>query len=432
MQLVQSSLFAQRLARVLLFGLFLSVAAMAFLPWQQTSRGEGQVVAFRPQDRPQTIDCAVKVGVVAEIGPGMREGAVVEKGDLILRIEPFADNLMEQMEGQRKELEGKLKATNEKIATYELSVIQAELARDAAISSAEQMVESAKAKLQEQREEVTGYEAKIEQLTLNLTRQSKLWEAGITPKKEIEKIEADRNSWIAKLAGLHQKIESLDRDLESKRQDLEDKRASAEAKVLSAKAIVQSEISNAATISKELYELATKQNEMDRFEIRATRAGTIFRMPVFEENMIVKEGDPLVTIVPKDAQIAVELFVNGNDMPLVQPGQEVRLQFEGWPAVQVAGWPSVAVGTFSGQVAVVDPTDNGKGKFRILITPNEAAEDTPWPSDRILRQGVRANGWVMMRQVPLGYEIWRQLNGFPIALSDEPEQKPAKVPKLPK
>ncbi|MEM9412602.1 MAG: toxin secretion protein, partial [Planctomycetota bacterium] len=102
------------------------------------------------------------------------------------------------------------------------------------------------------------------------------------------------------------------------------------------------------------------------------------------------------------------------------------------PAVQFAGWPSVAVGTFSGLVATVDATDNGKGEFRILVTPN-SADDQAWPSDRYLRQGVRANGWVMLRQVSLGYEIWRQLNGFPVIVSDEePKKDKIKTPKLPK
>jgi membrane fusion protein, adhesin transport system len=100
----------------------------------------------------------------------------------------------------------------------------------------------------------------------------------------------------------------------------------------------------------------------------------------------------------------------------VTRGRNVRLQFEGWPAVQFAGWPSVAVGTFSGEVVNVDSTDDGKGKFRILVVPEAGNE---WPSDHYLRQGVRANGWVLLNRVSLGYELWRQLNGFPPVVSTE-------------
>ena len=126
---------------------------------------------------------------------------------------------------------------------------------------------------------------------------------------------------------------------------------------------------------------------------------------------MVKPGDPLLTLVPDTADRAAELWVDGNDAPLVTPGRHVRLQFEGWPAVQFGGWPSVAVGSFGGTVARVDATDDGKGNFRILVVPDK--DDEPWPSGRFLRQGVQAHGWVLLDRVSLGFEVWRQLNGFP-------------------
>jgi len=119
------------------------------------------------------------------------------------------------------------------------------------------------------------------------------------------------------------------------------------------------------------------------------------------------------------------------DMPLITqrrvledgtviPGSPVRLQFEGWPAIQFVGWPSVAVGTFGGDVVFIDPTDDGYGRFRIVVAakPDEFERDgkkmvTEWPGNRWLRQGVRAKGWVLLERVPLWKEIWRQLNGFP-------------------
>ncbi|MEM9588586.1 MAG: toxin secretion protein, partial [Planctomycetota bacterium] len=121
-----------------------------------------------------------------------------------------------------------------------------------------------------------------------------------------------------------------------------------------------------------------------------------------------------------------------NDAPLVDPGRHVRLQFEGWPAVQFAGWPSVAVGTFGGEVISVDATDDGNGRFRILVKPTE---EEKWPADKYLRQGVRTNGWVLLEQVPLWYEVWRNMNGFPQSVrseDDKDKQKSPKTPKLPK
>ena len=135
---------------------------------------------------------------------------------------------------------------------------------------------------------------------------------------------------------------------------------------------------------------------------------------------IVKAGDPLLTLVPETMDRAVEIWVDGNDAPLIREGSTVRLQFEGWPAVQFVGWPSVAVGTFGGRVALIDATDDGQGKFRLLVVPDPA--EPAWPDVRFLRQGVRAKGWVLMNRVSLGYEVWRQLNGFPpVVASEEPK-----------
>jgi len=113
----------------------------------------------------------------------------------------------------------------------------------------------------------------------------------------------------------------------------------------------------------------------------------------------------------------VELWVDGNDVPLLRDGRHVRIQFEGWPALQFSGWPSVAVGTFGGRVAVIDAVDDGKGKFRVLVVPDRSE---PWPSGRYLRQGVRAHGWILLNRVSLAYELWRQFNGFPPAIPEEP------------
>ena len=140
-------------------------------------------------------------------------------------------------------------------------------------------------------------------------------------------------------------------------------------------------------------------------------------------------GQPVAILVPKTTRQVVEMWVKGNDMPLLSTGDKVRLQFEGWPAIQFVGWPSVAVGTFGGEITLIDATDDGTGRFRILVAPDP--NDEPWPSTRYLRQGVRANGWVLLRQVPLGFEMWRRFNGFPptTSLNGEPPIAKAKDPK---
>jgi adhesin transport system membrane fusion protein len=130
---------------------------------------------------------------------------------------------------------------------------------------------------------------------------------------------------------------------------------------------------------------------------------------------MVKAGQQLALIVPQTANRAVELTVSGNDAPLLAVGRRVRLQFEGWPAVQFSGWPSVAVGTFGGTIGVIDPGAGADGTVRIIVFPEQGEE---WPDAHYLRQGVRVVGWVLLDSVKLGWELWRQFNGFPPTLKN--------------
>jgi len=185
--------------------------------------------------------------------------------------------------------------------------------------------------------------------------------------------------------------------------------------VRGARATAMAEIANATA---EGLRIEVRLARQESQAVKAPASGTVLRLHRGLGGDMVKAGDPLVTLVPDTDSRAVELWLDGNDVPLVSIGDKVRLQFEGWPAVQFVGWPQVAIGTFPGQVAVIDATDNEKGKFRVLVVPEntpQSASDSKqvWPSKTYLRQGVRANGWVLLRQVKIGYELWRQFNGFP-------------------
>lgn len=153
--------------------------------------------------------------------------------------------------------------------------------------------------------------------------------------------------------------------------------------------------------------------------IKAPRDGRILRILHGSGTVNVKTGDELVQFVPDVSKTAVEVFLNGNDLPLVYKGRHVRLQFEGWPAMQFSGWPSVAIGSFGGIITSVDSLVSEKGEFRALVVP-DPSDDNPWPDQRFLRQGSRVLGLVLLDEVSIGYEFWRQVNGFPKSLSESP------------
>ena len=156
--------------------------------------------------------------------------------------------------------------------------------------------------------------------------------------------------------------------------------------------------------------------------IRAPRPGRILRVSSIDSATIVKQGDVLATFVPEQSKRVVELFVDGRDIPLINVGRRVRLEFEGWPAIQFSGWPSVAKGFFDGQVAAVDLNASPNGLFRILVT--ESADRDPWPDERSVRLGAKVRGWVQMNTVPIWFELWRILNDFPLQFT-RPGAEPA-------
>ena len=146
--------------------------------------------------------------------------------------------------------------------------------------------------------------------------------------------------------------------------------------------------------------------------VRAPRDGFIQSLNAGDAATVVSAGDVLATFVPDGAVRVIEIFIDGRDVALVRPGDPTRIQFEGWPAVQFSGWPSVAVGTFGGRVIAVDQSAQVNGRFRVLIA-EEKLDGNKWPEERYVRFGAAVQAWVLLETVPVGYEIWRQLNNFP-------------------
>jgi len=151
--------------------------------------------------------------------------------------------------------------------------------------------------------------------------------------------------------------------------------------------------------------------------VRAPRAGRIQTLNAALSGGIVSPGTVLASVAPETADRAVALYIDGRDIALVRPGQSVRLEFEGWPAIQFSGWPAVAQGIFDGRVRALDPTSTSSGLFRVLIEPLPGKK--PWPDLRFTKLGAKVRGWIQMETVSIGYELWRQLNDFPLEFGKE-------------
>jgi multidrug efflux pump subunit AcrA (membrane-fusion protein) len=307
----------RKAARLLLTTCGVTLFTLIFLPWIQTVPGKGRVVAFSPNEREQLIIAPIDGRIKQWF---IMEGTQVKKGDPLVELMDVDPDIVSRLELEK--------------------------------SAAQNKIEAAKLAISTSRK--------------NLDRQQKLFEEGISSKRNYE------------LANLEL------------------------VKYLTDEANAVSELARAEV------RLARQAAQL----VSAPTDGVVLRRLTGQEGDLIKAGAELSILIPNTKSRAVELWVRGNDMPLIQKDQEVRLQFEGWPAIQFSGWPSVAVGTFPAKVIWIDPTSNEKGEFRTMVVP---VKDDEWPNPSFLRQGVRAIGWVSIKSVSIGYELWRQFNAFPIA-----------------
>jgi multidrug efflux pump subunit AcrA (membrane-fusion protein) len=430
MQMVRSPPLARLAAHALLAAIVLAFVGMIFVPWQQTTKGSGRVVAYFPTERPQTIESPI-YGRVVQWGEGIVEGAPVEKGQFILEIRDIDADRPRRLSEQVAATREKLRFAELKSQTYGRQIVDLTQAREMVLQASRELVEEAGRKVQAEKQSLIAAEAGERQTQSNNERQQRLFAQGYTSGVNAELEQRKYEEAVAKVKAAREYVQAAEDYLAAKRHELEQKSREAQTKIDYALALQQEAQGEFALTTKELVELEGKQAQFESRRIVAPRDGIILRLFANEDAEMLKEGDPLFTIVPETSERAVELLIDGNDIPLVTTGRQVRVQFEGYPAVQfAAGWPEVAAGTFGGQVTAIDATDDGKGKFRVLVRP---AAGQAWPDERFLRQGVRANGWVLLNRVTLGYELWRQLNGFPPVYGEEPSSdKDLKKVKLPK
>ncbi|MDX1930266.1 MAG: HlyD family efflux transporter periplasmic adaptor subunit [Pirellulaceae bacterium] len=420
LHLVRTAKIVRLVGKLTFAVLVCSLIAMFFAPWQQTSRGYGTVLAIDPQYRPQNVESQYD-GIIEYIKPGLREGSSVEEGELLVRLEPFAVQELDQLRQQIAQTELALLAQKNAVQFAEQNVqFQLESGRRM-LEGAQSDVKAAQDKLEQTKQQVVSDEADVKQKEYDRDLAEELFPKGLASEQSLMDKRNGLDAAKAKLEKARRTVDESKNLLEAKQSEFIAKQNDVDIKNRESQTKEQQEKGKLTEIENKLTELKIKESVFDRLEIRAPRSGVVFKVFSREGANTVKKGDLLFMLVPKTEDLGVELTVPGRDMPLVHVGDKVRLQFQGWPAVQFVGWPSAAVGTFGGQVLALSPTDDMKGDFSVLIEPDP--KEPAWPDDRYLRQGVRANGWVLLNQVSLGYEIWRQLNGFPPVISDQEPSK---------
>ncbi len=398
--------------------LFLPLLALALLliPWQQTALGMGRVIAYGQQEREQTIEATIS-GLIESWS--VQEGQSVKAGDPLVELRDNDPNLLGRLEQTRDVGELQLGTLRQQIRSYEAKMRAEEAARDLAIAEYRSKVASLERKR-------VGVQAEVDVESRQADRLATLADEGITSQRDAELARLKRDKATADL-------QALEREIDAARQALGKARADGDAKVATVGAQLEEARAKLAEQQQKQLDVEVRVDRQQAQLVRAPRDGTVLRLHGGPGGGQVKAGDVLVTLVPEAQSRAVELWIDGNDMPLVADNEEVRLLFEGWPALQFVGFPGADAGTYAGRVAFIDATDDGKGGFRIVVVPDPT--EAEWPDATRLRQGVRAKGWVLFGQTSLGYELWRRLNGFPplppVDKGQDPRLPTQKKPRAP-
>ncbi|MFN8578669.1 MAG: HlyD family efflux transporter periplasmic adaptor subunit [Candidatus Sericytochromatia bacterium] len=401
-----------------LFSFFLAfVLIVIYMSWLQTLPGIGRVIAYAPLERQQNIEAPIEGRIMKWY---VQEGTKVKKGDKIAEISDNDPEYFNRLKEQRNFLNDSVKAAKDRGESFRVLVSTLEESRRNAILAADLRVKMASERAIATDNQLIAAEAAYKTALLNYERQKALFEKGLTSKRNLELAELEYKRSIAEIDRTKATLNAARKEINALTADKDKIDRDGNASIANAKASLASALSEMARATADINRLDTTMARQSNQVIKSARNGTILRLIANQGNELVRGGEAIAVLVPDTNKRAVELFVSGNDIPLVTKSEEVRLQFEGWPALQFNGWPSVAIGTFSGKVALIDSTDNGKGKFRVVVTPNS---DKDWPDIKYLRQGVRANGWIIVNQVPLWYELWRQYNGFQPVVNDEEEKK---------
>ena len=386
-----------------------------FLPWTQTVSGTGFVTTLTPDQRPQTIQSPIPGKIEKWF---VREGDYVSKGDTILFISEIKNeyqdpNLVMRTKEQRDAKSNAAVSYQDKVSALARQINALENER--ALKT-----EQVKNKLKQARFKIKSDSIDLVAANTNRAIAEKQFDRTLTLQKEGLKSTADVEDKRLKLQETEAKLIGQENKLLASRNEfinaqLDINRTAARYAEKISKAQSDKFTASSAQFDTEA-QVSKLENSTTNYELRnklqyilAPQNGYINKAIKSGIGETFKEGEQLVGIMPSDYDLAIETFVRPIDLPLLHIGEEIRVQFDGWPAIVFSGWPDASFGTYGGKVVAVETFISSNGKFRVLVAPDNNTE--PWPKN--VRVGSGARTIALLNDVPIWYELWRQLNGFP-------------------
>jgi multidrug efflux pump subunit AcrA (membrane-fusion protein) len=403
-----------KVVRILVTSLVV-IFLMLLLPWTQNVVATGKIISRYPDKKPQQVNTMIDGRIVKWFA---YEGQNVAKGDTILILEEVKPEYLDPQLVQRTRelIEAKINgvaAYRDKIVALQDQELALQQARDLELSQARLKVDQSVQKVQADSAMVRQEELNIQIERERLSRAEELFKDGLITTTDFESRSLKLQESDAKFIKARndyevskQSYEMAVLEVRRKAADFADKLAKNRSDQATTQAMLQDGIAERTKLENSLVNYINRETGR---VVLAPQEGRIVAAVSSGMGEIVKAGTSVVTIQPLEFIEAAELYVEAMDVPILHPGAKARLQLDGWPALVFSGWPSASIGTFGAEVVSVDQVINQKGKYRVILAPDP--DEGPWP--RPISIGSGALGILLLKDVPLGYELWRQLNGFP-------------------
>lgn len=386
-----------------------------FLPWTQNISGSGSVTTLKPNQRPQTIQTVIPGRIEKWY---VQEGDFVNKGDTILFISEikedyFDPNLVENTKNQVDAKKRSVQSYGAKVNTLSSQIQAIENEKSLKLEQAQNKIKQSVLKIKSDSMDLEAVKTQLKIANTQFNRTAQLNKEGLKPLTDVEEKRLKLQEVDAKIITqenkfLTSKNEYINAKVEINRIIAEYSEKAAKAKSDQYTAL-SSQFDTEAQVNKLQNQYANYSIRNGMYYIKAPQSGYINRSLQSGLGETIKEGTPIVSIMPSIYDIAVETYVDPIDLPLISKGESVRVWFDGWPTIVFSGWPDMSYGTFGGKIIAIENFISDNGKFRVLIAPDK--NEAVWPKKLSIGSG--AQTIALLDTVPIWFEIWRTLNGFP-------------------
>ncbi len=400
--------------RFLIF-LFILIFIILFLPWTQNIRAKGIITTLTPDQRPQTIHSTIAGRIEKWY---VREGQLVKKGDTIvflseIKTEYFDPDLLSRTQAQVNAKSSSVGSYDNKAIALDEQIAQFRQELRFKKDQLTNKIQQTKLKAESERLDIQASKINLENEQKQLARTEELFKQGLKSLTDLENKKAKFQESQAKLLSSENKYQQSLQEIDNLAFQLRGADSEYAGKIAKTESEKQSTMSDKFGAEADVNKL---KNQYSNYAARSqfyviTAPVDCYITNASKEGIgeTIKEGEAIVNIVPAVMNLAVEMYIDPIDLPLVKIGSPVRFIFDGWPAFVFSGWPNATIGTYSGRVFAMDNVANEKGKYRLLVQPDK--DQQKWPD--ALRPGSGASGFALLKDVPVWYELWRQLNGFP-------------------